>query len=104
MLAWAPRGSGMRAVRKLREARSLRALLLLRQIDRLALENMQQGLGRLQDLHVRSLGLLDGLVVLVASLRLAHEALVNLLKPVSEDGELLLDFRLVLLLLQNLAV
>lgn len=58
---------------------------------------MQQRLRGLQDLHVGRLGLLDRLVVLVPRLRLPHEALVQLLQTIGENGELLLDLRLVFL-------
>ena len=46
-----------------------RRLLLLREVDRLPLEHVQQRLRRLEDLHVRGLRFLDRLVVLVPRLR-----------------------------------
>ena len=45
---------------------------------------MQQRLRGLKDLHVRSLGLLDSLVVLVPGLRFPDETLIDLLEPVCE--------------------
>merc|ERR1719389_202795 len=80
------------------------SLLLLCEIDRLALEDVQERLGRFKDLHVRRLSFLDGLVVLVARLSLSNEALVNLLQTVGEDGKLLLDLGLVLLLFEDLTI
>ena len=65
---------------------------------------MKQGLGGLEDLHVSGFRLLDRLVIFVACLGLANQALVHLLQPIREDGELFLDLGLVFLLLQDLAV
>merc|ERR1719163_292472 len=84
--------------------RSLGTLLLLCEIHRLAFQNMEQGLRRLQDLHVGSLCLLDGLVVLIPGLGLADQAFIDLLQAIREDRELLLDLCLVFLFLRNLPV
>merc|ERR1719240_690332 len=85
-------------------SRLVRRLLLLREVHGLSLQDMQQRLRRLKDLHVGSLGLLDCLVVLVPGLRFPDKTLVDLLEPVGEKRELLLDLTLVLLLFHDLLV
>merc|ERR1719272_1864925 len=101
------RGSVSRKPREARARRILRslgALLLLREIDRLAFQHMQQGLRRLENLHVSGLSLLYSLVVLIPGLCLTDKAFVDLLQTICEDGELLLDLSLILLFLQNLLI
>ena len=66
-----------------------RVLLLLRQVHRLALQHVQQRLRTLQNLHVRSLGLLNRLVVLIPCLLLPCQALVELLQAVRENAQIL---------------
>ena len=66
-----------------------RALLLLGEVYCLALEHVQEGLRTLENLHVRGLSLLDGLVVLVTGLHLACEGLVDLGKAVRQDAQVL---------------
>ena len=80
------------------------ALPVLCEIDCFSLEHVEQCLRRLQDLHVRRLRLLDRFIVLVPRLHLACQRLVDLALPVREDGEILLDLRLLLLLLEDLLV
>jgi len=60
------------------------------------LEDVEQGLRGLEDLHVRRLRLLDRLVVLVPRLHLARQRLINLRQPVRQDGQVLLDLGLLL--------
>merc|ERR1719502_2593404 len=93
-----------RAIPAARASHLVGGLLLLGEVDGLALEHVQQRLARLQDLHVRGLRLLHRLVVFVPRLRLAHERLVDLLQAVGQERELLLDLALVLLLLHDLPV
>ena len=65
---------------------------------------MKQRLGALQNLHVSSLSLLNCLIVLVPGLGLAGEGLIYLGEAIGEDGEILLDLGLLLLLLKDVLV
>ena len=75
-------------------SRYLRAageLLLLAEVDRLALEHVEEGLRRFHNLGVRGLGLGDGLVVLGARRDLAREVVVDPRQPLRQDPKVVLD-------------
>eukprot|EP00429_Kryptoperidinium_foliaceum_P057974 CAMPEP_0176081268 /NCGR_PEP_ID=MMETSP0120_2-20121206/40652_1 /TAXON_ID=160619 /ORGANISM="Kryptoperidinium foliaceum, Strain CCMP 1326" /LENGTH=121 /DNA_ID=CAMNT_0017415037 /DNA_START=123 /DNA_END=488 /DNA_ORIENTATION=+ len=74
------------------------------EVDGLPLQDMQERLRRLQNLHVGALRLLNRSVVLVSRLGFPHEAFVQALQAVRQDRELLLDLRLVLFLCEYLPV
>ncbi len=59
-------------------------LLLLGEIDRLALEHSQQRLTRLENLHICRLGLADRLVVIVARRNLLRNCLIDLVQPLGQ--------------------
>ena len=63
-------------------------LLLLGEIDRLALEHGQQRLTRLENLHICRLGLADRLVVIVARRNLLRNCLIDLVQPLGQRLEL----------------
>ena len=76
---------------------SARRLLLLREVDALALEDVEQRLAALHDLGVRRLRLLDRLVVLVARRDLARQVVVQPRQPLGQDPQVVLDLGLLLL-------
>jgi len=76
-------------------------LSFLGQVDALALQHVQQRLGRLHDLGVGSLCLLDRLVVLVAGRDLACEVVVDSRQPLRQDAQVILDLGLLLLILSD---
>ena len=69
-----------------RAGRLGRVLLLLREVDGLSLEDVEERLRRLEDFHVRGLRLLDRLVVLVPRHDAPRERLVDFRQPVRQDA------------------
>ena len=78
-------------------ARSRRRLPLLRYVYSFALEHGEQCLRRLKNLAVSGLRLLNRPVVLVSRGDLSGQLLVQMGEPPRQDGEVVLNFRLLLL-------
>mmetsp|Transcript_33085 Transcript_33085/g.77421 ORF Transcript_33085/g.77421 Transcript_33085/m.77421 type:complete len:200 (+) Transcript_33085:62-661(+) len=85
-------------------SRLRRCLVLLREVDTLPLEHVQERLGTLENLHVGCLSLHDCLVVLVARCNLTSERVVDARQPLGQDAEIILDLLFLLLILQDLPV
>ena len=60
---------------------------ILGEVDGFTLEDVEEGLGRLEDLHVRTLTLVEGPVVRFPSCNLPCQRLINPREPLRQDAE-----------------
>lgn len=79
-------------------------MFLLDEVYALTLENMEQCVRGLEDLHVRCLGFINGGVILSPRLHTLCQAFVNAAQAIGQNANILLNLSLFFLVLENLTV